>query len=43
MESRIVYDSDSKALIHGVSVAMEAGNVFYDGSFQGGRLLQLPR
>ena len=43
MESRIVYDSDGKAFINGVSVAIEAGNAFYVGSFQGDRLLKLSR
>jgi WD40 repeat protein len=43
MESRIVYDSNGKAFINGVSVAIEAGNAFYVGSFQGDRLLKLSR
>lgn len=43
MKSRIVYDNDGKALIHGVSVAIEAGAAFYVGSFQGDRILKLPR
>ena len=43
MESRIVYDNNGKALINGVSVAIEAGGAFYVGSFQGDRLLKLPR
>lgn len=43
MESRIVYDNNGKALINGVSVAIEAGDAFYVGSFQGDRLLKLPR
>jgi hypothetical protein len=43
MESRILYDNNGKALINGASVAIEAGNAFYVGSFQGDRLLKLPR
>jgi hypothetical protein len=43
MKSRIVYDSNGKALINGVSVGIEAGNAFYVGSFQGDRLVKLPR
>ena len=43
MKSRIVYDNDGKALISGVSVAIEAGDAFYVGSFQGNRLVKLPR
>lgn len=41
LEHRIVYDNDGKALINGVSVAIEAGNAFYVGSFQGDRLVKL--
>jgi hypothetical protein len=43
MESRIVFDNNGKALISGVSVAIQAGDAFYVGSFQGDRLLKLPR
>jgi hypothetical protein len=43
MESRILYDNNGKALINGVSVAIEAGDAFYVGSFQGNRLLKLQR
>ena len=43
MESRIVFDNNGKALINGVSVAIQAGDAFYVGSFQGDRLLKLPR
>ena len=43
LESRIVYDNNSKALINGVSVAIEAGDAIYVGSFQGDRLVKLPR
>ena len=43
MESRILYDNNGKALINGVSVAIEALDAFYVGSFQGDRLLKLPR
>jgi hypothetical protein len=43
MESRILYDNNGKALVNGVSVAIEAGDAFYVGSFQGRRLLKLPR
>jgi hypothetical protein len=43
MESRPLYDNNGKALINGVSVAIEAGDAWYVGSFQGDRLLKLPR
>ena len=43
MESSILYDNNGKALINGVSVAIEAGDAFYVGSFQGNRLLKLQR
>lgn len=38
-----VYDNAGKALINGVSVAIEAGGSIYVGSFQGDRLVKLPR
>ena len=41
MESPILSDNNGKALINGVSVAIEAGDAFYVGSFQGNRLLKL--
>jgi sugar lactone lactonase YvrE len=37
------YDSAGKALINGVSVAIEAAGAVYVGSFQGDRLVKLPR
>ena len=43
MKSRILYDNNGKALINGVSVAIEAGDAFYVGSFQGNRLVKLSR
>ena len=43
MESPILSDNNGKALINGVSVAIEAGDAFYVGSFRGNRLLKLPR
>jgi hypothetical protein len=43
IESRILYDNNGKALINRVSVAIEAGDAFYVGSFQGNLLLKLPR
>jgi hypothetical protein len=43
MKSRIVYDNNDKTLINGVSVAMEAGDVFHVSSLQGNRFLKLPR
>jgi hypothetical protein len=43
LEHRTLYDNNGKALINGVSVAIEAGNAFYVGSFQGDRLVKLPR
>ncbi|MDT8398884.1 MAG: SMP-30/gluconolactonase/LRE family protein [Pseudomonadales bacterium] len=39
----IVYDNAGKALINGTSVAIEAGGFVYVGSFQGTRLVKLPR
>lgn len=43
MKTRLVYDNQGKALINGVSVAIEAGGAFYVGSFQGDRIVKLPR
>jgi len=43
LEHRILYDNDGKALINGASVAIDAGDVFYVGSFQGDRIVKLPR
>jgi hypothetical protein len=43
LEHRTVYENDGKALINGVSVAIEAGDAIYVGSFQGDRLVKLPR
>jgi DNA-binding beta-propeller fold protein YncE len=39
----VVYDNAGKALINGTSVAIEAGDSVYVGSFQGTRLLRIPR
>ena len=38
-----IYDNEGKALINGVSVAIEAQGAIYVGSFQGDRLVKLPR
>lgn len=38
-----VFDNAGKALINGTSVAIQAGNYVYVGSFQGTRLVKLPR
>ncbi len=43
LEHRILYDNNGKALINGASVAIEAGGAIYVGSFQGDRLIKLPR
>ncbi|MBN2242815.1 MAG: SMP-30/gluconolactonase/LRE family protein [Acidobacteria bacterium] len=43
LASRIFYDNSGKALINGVSVALAAGDAVYVGSFQGDRVVQLPR
>lgn len=43
LEHRILYDNNGKALINGVSVAIGAGDAIYVGSFQGDRLVKLPR
>jgi hypothetical protein len=43
LEHRILYDNNGKALINGISVAIEAGDAFYVGSFQGNRVVKLPR
>jgi hypothetical protein len=43
MTSKTVFDSQGKgALIGGVSVALQAGNAVYIGSFQGDRLVKVP-
>jgi DNA-binding beta-propeller fold protein YncE len=39
----VVYDNEGKALINGTSVAIEADDHIYVGSFQGTRLVKLPR
>lgn len=38
-----VYDNEGKALINGTSVAIEAGDNIYVGSFQGDRLVKISR
>jgi hypothetical protein len=43
LKHRILYDNNGKALINGVSVAIDAGDAFYVGSFQGNRIVKLPR
>ncbi len=43
LEHRILYDNNGKALINGVSVAIDAGDAFYVGSFQGDRVVKVPR
>jgi len=43
MEHRILYDNNGKALINGVSVAIDAGDAYYVGSFQGDRVVKVPR
>jgi len=40
---RVVYDSGDQALISGTSVAIEANGSVYIGSFQGTRMLKVPR
>ena len=42
LEHRILYDN-GKALINGVSVAIEAGEAYYVGSFQGDRVVKVTR
>jgi hypothetical protein len=43
MTATTVFDSEGKgALISGVSVALQAGNSIYIGSFQGDRLVRIP-
>jgi DNA-binding beta-propeller fold protein YncE len=39
----VVHDSAGRALINGTSVAIQAGDAIYVGSFQGDRLVKLPR
>jgi hypothetical protein len=39
----VVFDNEGKALINGTSVAIEANDSIYVGSFQGDRLVKLPR
>ncbi len=42
MEAKTVFDSEGKgALISGVSVALQAGDAIYIGSFQGDRLVKI--
>lgn len=43
LDMTIVYDNEGKALINGTSVAIEAGDSIYVGSFQGTRMVRLPR
>jgi hypothetical protein len=43
MKVTTVYDSAGKALISGVSVAIEAAGAVYVGSFQGTRMVKVPR
>ena len=43
LEHRILYDNGGKALINGVSVAIDAGDAYYVGSFQGDRIVRVPR
>lgn len=43
LKVRVLYDSKGKALINGVSIAIQAGKKIYVGSFQGTRLVILPR
>jgi len=43
LEHRVLYDNNGKALINGVSVAIDAGDAFYVGSFQGDRVVKVPR
>jgi hypothetical protein len=38
-----IYDNNGQALINGVSVAIEAAGALYVGSFQGDRLVKLPK
>ena len=39
----VVYDSEDRALINGTSVAIEVDDYVYVGSFQGTRMVKLPR
>jgi hypothetical protein len=41
MEAKDVYDSQSKPLINGASVALQVGNSVYVGAFSGDRLVKL--
>jgi hypothetical protein len=43
LEHRVLYDNNGKALINGVSVAIDAGDAYYVGSFQGDRVVKVPR
>ena len=42
MVAKTVFDSDGKALISGVSIALQTGNSIYIGAFQGDRLVKIP-
>lgn len=39
----VIYDNEGEALINGTSVAIEANEAVYVGSFQGDRMVKLPR
>ena len=39
----VVFDNNGRALINGTSVAIEADGALYVGSFQGSRMLKIPR
>ncbi|MEJ2111126.1 MAG: SMP-30/gluconolactonase/LRE family protein [Acidobacteriota bacterium] len=43
LEHTILFDNNGKALINGVSVAIEFGKAIYVGSFQGDRIVKLPQ
>ena len=43
LDITVIYDNAGKALINGTSVAIEVNDSVYVGSFQGDRLVKLPR
>lgn len=43
LEVTVFFDNDAKALMNGTSVAIEVDDAVYVGSFQGDRMVKLPR
>src|SRR5690606_13754845 len=43
LDVTVVYDNEGAALMNGTSVAIEAAEHIYAGSFQGDRMVKIPR